>query len=305
MSANYLDWSGASRATKLLAALAAGLVMLSVWWLDLFLGVAKSRTGSAVLQGWGWFGLVFLATGVVLIAIVCAREHQRLKTAGLLRSSLAPPFDRPWPIEAGTAWINVEPWVYARDLRIFYGRTAAAVLITILMIAGIASFETHRALQWLVGGLCGAAAVYAWGFLVVEHFQIQRARTMRIGTDGVNVSFDRGDGAIETVSLDTVRLDGFRILIGRRVVVLNDPWRRLVFPLEPLRQLLLARLRPEAFVRNGWVAFHALGRGHPGMVANALGLIGIVAFAIAVELRADWLNAAIQPFASWLVANFR
>jgi hypothetical protein len=300
MSGNSLEWRNAPGRTKVLAVVAAGLIVLGVWWLAASLSRENPPAPALIL-----FGLLLLMLGVALVGVVCVVEYRRLQGAGALRSALAPPFERPWPLGRGMRWITVEPSVYRRNLLLLRFRLVAAAVLTIVAAAAVVSSRSHSALQWFVGLFCASCVAYAWVFLILEARSIERARAMRIGTDGVNAMFDAGRGDIESVGLDTVRVDDFSMLIGRRIVRLSDPWRRTTFPKDALRGILLARLRGDAFVKNGWIPVLALGRGNVGMIVSALGIVAAIAFVVLLELRPAGMESVTKTFAQWLVERAR
>jgi hypothetical protein len=301
MAERPLHYRDAPPQTKRLAVVAVLLVFAAIGWLAYFGHAAPGKGGSVMDRPGYAVGFWILGAAVCLVVYVVSVEFARLRAAGELSSVLASPQTKPRAIGSGIAWIPVLPTVH-QHYRFFIGsQYVAAVILAAVGVATLPSLNAFPGMQRFVIWVYSIAVASLVAGAVIGHRAMNRSRHSRLGTDGIQIFYDPGNGNIESAALDTVRVDHTNILIGSRILRLVDPWRRTAFPIEEVRSYILARLREECFVRQGMVGLIALSRGNIAMVTSALMVVVTLMMMLIAELRPDLQQAWMQSLVKWLM----
>jgi hypothetical protein len=134
-------------------------------------------------------------------------------------------------------------------------------------------------LGWLVGVLA-LLAVFPLFILLIPMRRLMRSR---LGTDGVNLFHDKGDGKVYSFPLTQTLSDGFQLLAGRRLIPVRAR-NRMIYDRAELEGWLLSRLGPGAQL-SPWNLFVAgLRNGNHIVWANVLAILMVVLGMIAVRL---------------------
>lgn len=135
---------------------------------------------------------------------------------------------------------------------------------------------------WLVSATLVLAVLPA-ALIVIPARRLLRSR---LGTDGVQLFHDKGDGMVHAFPLAQTMSDGLRLLAGQRLIVMRIGGR-MIFDQDNLQQLILARLGPAARL-SPWALYVAgLRAGNRAIWWNT---IAIVLFLVV------WLIAKLTPY---------
>lgn len=302
MSENPKHFRHAPARTRSFAAIGVVLITAGVWWLEGFRSAAMSRQAPNVFATFLPFGFVLLAAGIGCAIHVIYAEMRRMRAAGMFGPLLGRTADAAWPIANGVQWIALDGDVCARLRRapwvnlLFVPSLAAGVVL-------IKRLEAGSRLQWIFGVAYGVVLVSVMVFIAWHVRMTRRMQALRIGTDGIHFWFDPGHGNAMKVPLNTVRVSGSHVLIGARILSLVDGWRRPIFPLEPVRGYILARLPAESFVGPLRMYVTSMMRGSPSMIATTVVILTMTAIMAIMELQPSAVRAFVKHSAQWLLSK--
>lgn len=239
-------------------------------------------------------GLTAVGLAVVLTAVVVGTESRRLlrarKAAQMGQPSatfpvfwnLPPP--RPVnhecliPVEAQHRKI-VRKWLIGSAAYCAFMIVMAVVLCVGFGSAATAKQHAVRAMLLYIYGPALALVVIVF---LIDGLRRWRSLRQRIGTDGSALLYDPGSGEVRRYEWDEVLANRRSLLAGAKIIPLYGRRRHEappIFPLDDLRELVLARLPRSAFVGDLRFWWTALRRGSAIVIwqciviALALGLL--------------------------------
>lgn len=185
------------------------------------------------------------------------------------------------PIAEGAIhWLNPAP-KFIRQQTWFLG---IFMVLAMFFTGWSLTLAASTVQQFPVGGwLLAALLMFAVCLMLLTLIMSYRLLRSRLGTDGVQLLHDKGDGKVFAYPLAHTLSDGNRLLAGRRMIVLRV-MQRMFFDRDDLEQYILARMGPES-CRTPWQLYVAgLRNGSRLIWLNSIIIISILVAWIVARL---------------------
>ena len=172
-----------------------------------------------------------------------------------ISAPLALSFERePRAIEPGVAvWLSPSPkFIQQQTLMLMLLSIAMMVLCGWSIWIGVSVTLMFPQGGWLLAGLMFFAPLLVF-LVLIAAYKVLRSR---LGTDGMQLLHDKGDGKVFAYPLAQTLSDNYRLLAGPRIIVMRIG-RRMIFDREDLESLILARMSPAS--QRGFGQFYLAG----------------------------------------------
>lgn len=240
-------------------------------------------------------GLTAVGLAVVLIAMVVGTESRRLLRARKAARVGQPSATFPvfWNLPPAPRPVNRECLIpveaqHRKSVRKWLIGSAAYCAFMIVMAVvfwvgfGSAATAAQHAVRAMLLYIYGPALALVVIVFLIDGLRRWRSLKQRIGTDGSALLYDQGSGEVRRYEWDQVLANRRSLLAGAKMIPLYGGRRHEappIFPLDELRELVLARLPHSAFVGDLHFWWTALRRGSAiviwqcTLIALALGLL--------------------------------
>lgn len=126
----------------------------------------------------------------------------------------------------------------------------------------------------------------------------------RIGADSAHLLYDPGNGTVQRYAWSPVLTDRTDLLLGRRIVRLSTALAGekplTIFPSEPLRGLILARIPPSGIVKGWQLQWMALKRGNLALWAGLTLFVVALACMVLKETHPEISEVLREALKRWL-----
>jgi sugar lactone lactonase YvrE len=242
-----------------------------------------------------WRGVRLAAQAAVILLPVLAililwRMGERPVSAAATLSFQVPPT----PIRDGeTVWLRPAPRFVKQQTWLLRAYIVVLILLGAWGIWLVPQFAAFPAPVSKLFALVLALALVPAALLVIPMRRLLRSR---LGTNGVQLFHDKGDGVVHAFPLAQTLSDGLRLLAGQRLIVMRvGP--RMIYDRDDLQQLILARLGPAAQLSPWGLYLAGLRIGNRVMWWNTIAIALISLVWIAARLT----GFSLKPFLTQLL----